>query len=224
MSFGGSKSKNKSVESGWQKNTLDPYMEEMRRRFGDAAQTAANAPVNPNVSQAQDYYNRTQNLGLGAQRILGGDQAAIQGAMNPYIGNVIDAAGMHFQKLRDQATMGLNDQATQAGAFGGSRHGVAQGVALGEIYGQEGAARANLLKQGFDDVMSRAQFAANLGFGAAGAGAELGDMHDPAMRAFRIYQQTVGSTPYTVNSDYKNRSTQTGMNAGFKVTPFPNFA
>lgn len=231
-SLSGGKSKQKSIESGWNnqntQNTLDPFMEQLRKLYGEAGQAAAGsaAPsLDPSVGQAGGYYSALQNLGLGAQKILSGDQAAIQGAMNPYLGQVMEQVGAQYDKARKQGTNLVNDQATQARAFGGSRHGVAQGVALGEIGAAEGATKAGLLKTGFDDVMTRAQQAANLGLLGAQGGFGVGQyttdfaaQNSPAMHKFRTLQSLIGTLPYTQNQylqgNYKNRGTQTGHQAG----------
>lgn len=209
--------------------TLDPFIDAMRRQLAAAAEGAASAapvPLNAGFGQAQGYFEAMQNLGLGASKILGGDSEAVAGAMNPYISNVIDASGAQFDKLRASTTKGINDAATAARAFGGSRHGVAQGVALGEIAGQEGTLRANLLKSGYDDVMARAMGAANLGFAGAGANASMAqylqaraDQNDPAMRRFNIFQQLIGSTPYTTNSQVSGTSKGWGQSQG-KTTQY----
>jgi hypothetical protein len=112
----------------------------------------------PEIAQAQqDYGNYAQagNLGIGA---LSGQPGAQQQFMNPYQAQMNPL----FDQLRQQSLQAVNDQATQAGAYGGSRQGVASGVALGQIANSQ----AGFNYQGFQDAMQRAAQAANLGFGA----------------------------------------------------------
>ena len=52
------------------------------------------------------------------------DQAAYEQYANPFQQNVTDMAGREMNRQYDQALLGQNAQAQQAGAFGGSRHGI----------------------------------------------------------------------------------------------------
>lgn len=102
---------------------------------------------------------------LGAT--VGQDPAAVQAAMDPYIQNVIDRAQ---QDIFDQSAIqqqGLADSALQAGAFGGSRHGMAQGILASEAARSAGDLGAQLRSQGYADAMSRLGSAAQ---GIAGLG------------------------------------------------------
>lgn len=54
----------------------------------------------------------------------------MQPLMNPYDQRVIDAKNANWQKTNLQTMNQVNDAATRAGAFGGSHHGVAEGVPL----------------------------------------------------------------------------------------------
>jgi hypothetical protein len=92
--------------------------------------------------------------------------------MNPYQSQVIDANNKNWQKINANTVNQTNDAATAAGAFGGSRHGVAEGVALSENNDKQAAQDAGLMQTGFESTMNRAGQAANLGFGAAGQAAQ----------------------------------------------------
>ena len=100
--------------------------------------------------------------------------ANLQGYMNPYVENVetraIDAAN---RSLR-QATNRIGDQARAAGAFGGSRQGIAEGVAAAETATGVGDLAARLRADAFNQAASqfgadqaRAAQAAQLRMGAA---------------------------------------------------------
>lgn len=77
-------------------------------------------------------------------------QGNVQDYMNPYIEQVesraIDNAGRAFQ----QNLNGISANAVSAGAFGGSRQGIAEGVAAAENARQVGDMSAQLRAQGFD--------------------------------------------------------------------------
>lgn len=91
---------------------------------------------------------------VNAPSFLQGD---INAYMNPYISNVENAA---LDRLQGATKMGINrigDQARSAGAFGGSRQGIAEGVALGEASRSAGELSANLRSQGFNTAASLMQ-------------------------------------------------------------------
>jgi hypothetical protein len=103
--------------------------------------------------------------GLGAAA-MGGDQAAFGQFMNPYQSQVIDQLNAQFDRMRQGATLNANDAATQAHAFGGSRHGVAEGQQLADLNRNQAATTAQMLSSGFNDAQGRAYNAANLGLTA----------------------------------------------------------
>jgi hypothetical protein len=78
----------------------------------------------------------------------------IQAAMNPYLGNVVDATRGEYDQLRAQAQNGSNQEATQAGAFGGSRAAVAAGARLGQLDQGEASTIAQLLQSGYGQALN----------------------------------------------------------------------
>lgn len=123
------------------------------------------APINPALTGASSTlggYGAAGLNALGAQT----DPTKAAAFMNPYT----SAMDPVFAKLQAQAIQGANSNATSAGAFGGSRAAVAQGQALSDIANQE----AGFNYQGFNDAMNRALQTANLGLGATGLQANLG--------------------------------------------------
>lgn len=91
---------------------------------------------------------------VNAPSFLQGDVGAY---MNPYIQNVEDAALSRLQGATQQAVNRIGDQAVQARAFGGSRQGIAEGVALGEAARSAGELSANLRSQGFTQAANLMQ-------------------------------------------------------------------
>jgi len=69
--------------------------------------------------------------------------------MNPYTQEVIDRSLADLERARLSATNNLGFSASQAGAFGGSRHGVAEGLTNEGYATQAGNLAANLRNQGF---------------------------------------------------------------------------
>ena len=69
--------------------------------------------------------------------------------MNPYIQNVEQAALGNLNQAYQQSLNTIGDRAINAGAFGGSRQGVAEGVAASETARQMGDLSAQLRAQGY---------------------------------------------------------------------------
>ncbi len=167
--FGGKDKKQTTTQA------LDPTVQRYRDQMlsqasglgGQAYGGPLSAGLNPWTQQAAGMFGGLSGLaGLGAGALSGDPNARAQ-FMNPYESGVLDSVGQQYGDMRDQATLSLNDQATKAGAFGGSRHGVAQGQLLGDLYKAEGQQKAGLIYGGFNDAMQRAQSALGMGMGAA---------------------------------------------------------
>ena len=78
--------------------------------------------------------------------------------MNPYVEGVIQAGQADIERQRQMASNTLGAEATAAGAFGGSRQGVAEGVLAGEA----ARAAANLSNtqrsQAYDQALASSRF------------------------------------------------------------------
>lgn len=81
------------------------------------------------------------------RNFLSGD---VSSYMNPYISNVENAAMQNMDTAFKQNLNTIGDSAISAGAFGGSRQGVAEGVAASENARQMGDLSAQLRAQGYD--------------------------------------------------------------------------
>jgi hypothetical protein len=139
------------------------YIDYQRKlAMGLVPQGAGLPPEVLEAMQRYGQYGQAGSLGLSA---LTGNADAFQNFQNPYQ----QTLNPIWNQIREQSLAAVGDQATQAGAFGGSRQGVAQGVALGQV----GNAQAAQQYQSFNDAMQRALAASNLGFGAIGARAGL---------------------------------------------------
>lgn len=155
--------------------------------------------LSPLTQGAQDFSTQALAGGQLGLRALSGDQAAASQLMNPYQQQVIDALGTEWMKRNQQTTAGLNDQATLAGAFGGSRHGVAQGVALANNAQAQQQQIAGLLSSGFESAMGRAGGLANLGLsgtaGAPGLNDYLRTQTDPDLYRISVLQNAMRGVP-----------------------------
>lgn len=77
--------------------------------------------------------------------------------MNPYTQNVIDTSMADLERQRQMQTNQIGAQATQAGAFGGSRQGVAEALTNEAFARQGGQLAAGLRQQGFNTALGAAQ-------------------------------------------------------------------
>jgi hypothetical protein len=114
------------------------------------------------------------------QQAMGGTMGAMTGPlqvgayMNPYQQAVIERTQQDIERQRQMAANQLGAQATAAGAFGGSRQGVAEGVLAGE-YGRMGADIAAQQRQaGYSQAMQSAMADRAARLGAAQQLAGLG--------------------------------------------------
>jgi len=90
-----------------------------------------------------------QPQNVTAQNFLQGDISAY---MNPYIQNVEDRAIANAQRSAQMNINQLGASAARSGAFGGSRLGVAEGVAAAEAARGVGDLSAQLRSQGFQQA------------------------------------------------------------------------
>lgn len=92
--------------------------------------------------------------GYTPQNFLSGD---LSGYMNPYLENVEQAALGNMDQAYKQTLNTISDRAINAGAFGGSRQGVAEGVAAAENARQMGDLSAQIRAQGFGQAAGMMQ-------------------------------------------------------------------
>ena len=186
--------------------TLDPQMANMRNQAWGAAQNWANATpqgVNDYTNQAAQSlggYGASSDL---ANRVLQGDQAAYQQMSNPYQQNVLDQMQQRWGQMQQGANTAVGGAATQAGAFGGTRQGVAQGIAQSQLGQDQMMQMANLMNQNYANTMNQAGNMANLGLGANSQMAAIGDyirniqqQQDPAYHKYDVLNQAIRGMPY----------------------------
>jgi len=77
--------------------------------------------------------------------------------MNPYTQNVVNRSIADIGSAQQSAMNQLGAQASAAGAFGGSRHGVAEAQTNAGFIKQIGDTTANLNQQGFNTALGAAQ-------------------------------------------------------------------
>lgn len=183
--------------------------------------TATNPTFNVNTAASQGLQSAMNT----AQAGQGFYSPAMAGAyMNPYQQNVI--GGLQRNAMNNYQTQAnqLGAEATAAGAFGGSRHGVAQGAMAAGIQNELNNQIGNLQYQGYNNALNQAsadqqmrmaasnQLAnqANLGFGMgqtinqnlAQQGAMQQALQQMAMDKASGQYQGYQQSPYTALSAY----------------------
>lgn len=88
--------------------------------------------------------------------------------MNPFIGNVVDTTMQDMNRARQMTMNDIGAQATSSGAFGGSRHGVAEAESNRNFYDKMGQTTANLYNTGFNTALTAAQNQQGVKLNAAG--------------------------------------------------------
>ena len=78
--------------------------------------------------------------------------------ISPYTQNVIELGQQDIERQRQMASNTLGAQAEAAGAFGGSRQAVQEGVLAGEALRQAGALSAQQRQQAFTQALQSGQF------------------------------------------------------------------
>lgn len=75
---------------------------------------------------------------------------------NPYQQQVVDTTMMDMNRAREMAVGQVGDQAMQAGAYGGSRHGVAEAETNRGYFDTMGRTMAGIRAAGFDSAVGNA--------------------------------------------------------------------
>lgn len=200
-------------------NALDKPTQAMQGSVYDQARNAAQnySTVGPNAAttDALDQYRKMAASGQNGLAALSGDPTAMAGFMNPYQSQVMDAFNQQYGQAAKGLTSQINSEATQAGAFGGSRHGVAEGVAQSQLAQNHMGDIAGLLNNGYLNAQNAAGQVANMGFGATGQMAGLGDylrqiqqmQANPGQQQLGILKQGLDGTPYgTQQTNYTKSS------------------
>jgi len=159
-----------------------------------AAQPTAqpNATYQPAPMAPQQGFNVNQASAGALQGAIGGTQRAMQAPLqvgayaNPYTSAVIDRTQQDIERQRQMAMNTLGAQATAAGAFGGSRQGVAEGVMAGEYGRMAGDMAAQQRQQNYSQALQAAMADRQARLGAA---SQLGGLGQQAFQTGQTIQQ-----------------------------------
>ena len=132
-----------------------PYMQAGQQNLNQAQNVLQGADTRGMFEPAQQAVQQATAGTLAQTQPIG--QAQIQQYMNPYNNLVL---GQQLQEMNRQAQMqqqGLNAQAVKAGAFGGSRQGIAQQELNRNLMQTQNQAIAQALQGGYGQALSTAQ-------------------------------------------------------------------
>ena len=127
------------------------------------AYTDALNTVNQSAEAAQQMETRIRPRSISADNVNAGQlrNTNLDPYMNPFQGQVIDATVSDLERARQQAMIQAGGQATQANAFGGSRHGVAMAETNRGFDDNMARALAGLNTQNFQQAQQAGQFDIN---------------------------------------------------------------
>ncbi len=156
---------------------------------------APSTQYSPMAAPAQPQgFNVNQAAAGGLQQAFQGTQRAMQGPnigqfMNPYTKQVTQNTLTDLERQRQMQMNTLGAQASNAKAFGGSRHGVAEAL-TNEGFARQGAQTfGNLQQQGFNTALQAAQNQQQMQMGGA---AQLGQLGQQAFGTSQAIQQQQG--------------------------------
>lgn len=156
MSFG--KSKSKTSQQQTTQNTLNPWSQQQwetqTRGMQDAVNAYTSRPFNPYTGNmvAGMTGAETQARDMIANGTF--DPSNVSKYYNPYERDVVDAAGAYMDQQLQGNLSQNNARATQAGAFGGSRHGVADAELMRSNVMDKANMMANLRYQGYNNAQN----------------------------------------------------------------------
>lgn len=131
---------------------------------GNTAQTGVINSTNPSIFDQSAAGLSAAGLatagGLGYRpnTLAGTNYAPYE---SPYTSSVVDASLGDIDRQRQMALNGIGASATAAGAFGGSRHGVAEAETNRAAMQQSGLLGSQLRNQGFQNAQNAAMFDIN---------------------------------------------------------------
>lgn len=116
------------------------------------------------------FQSQTQNAPVAGARDVSASRAIDMGLsdyLNPWTEQVVDAALSDLERQRQMAIAQTQGQAALSGAFGGSRHGVADSLTNAEAMRAAGALGANTRAAGFNTALQALTGDANRALSAA---------------------------------------------------------
>lgn len=203
------------LQSGQGHGTVNSAIGSAQGLLGYQPNQITTGNVNPaQLGQAATMHgaqiDRSQVQNINPQQFAGSDMSAY---MNPYTSQVIDQT---LGDINRQRQMSVNDQAggfTKAGAFGGSRQGVADSL-TNEAYGRTAAqTSATLRSQGFDTAANLLNTDINRNMQAASAN-QAADLSVAGQNAG--YAQQAGQFNAGAQNDFASQNAGYEQQANFQ--------
>jgi len=173
---------------------------------------------NPAQAQPNAFQQSAQGVTAGMQGTMAAGMGPnIQAFANPYQDQVINRTQQDIERQRQMATNTLGAQASQAGAFGGSRHGVAEGMTNEGFARQAADTFAEQRAQGFNTALGAAQNQQSIGLNAAQQYANIGNLGFSQANTINQQQQQQGLAMQALNQQLIDAARQ--QYAGFTGAP-----
>lgn len=131
--------------AGYQADNVDPSL--MDTFLADGGRDVNGMMIDPSAMGPGAQAGHASARDVTAKQFTDYD---LQRYMNPFIGNVVDTTLSDIDRQRQQAIVSGQAAATKAGAFGGSRHGVADAGTNEAALRTSAAAAGQLRSAGFD--------------------------------------------------------------------------
>lgn len=145
---------------------FDPLQQ---RAYGEAAGLQAGPSIQAGLGGTAA--GTAQALGAGQQYTnMATNPYAVQQYMSPYMQNVVDVQQREAQRMSDILGTQQRGQATQAGAYGGTRQALMEAERQRNLATQQGAIQAQGLQSAYDQAVRAQQFGSQLGLQGAQAG------------------------------------------------------
>lgn len=130
-----------------------------------------------NATSGNTYQQAAGNTNLAAMGTMAAgamSPANVNSYMNPYTQNVVDTSLGDLNRMRQMSINDVGAQATSAGAFGGSRHGLLEAETNRAAMDQAGQLGAQLRNQGYMNAQNMALADAQNKLAASGQLAGIG--------------------------------------------------
>jgi len=173
---------------------------------------------NPAQAQPNAFQQSAQGIQMAGQgTIASGLGPNIAQFQNPYEQQVIDRTQQDIERQRQMAQNTLGYQASQAGAFGGSRQGVAESMTNEAFARQAADTLAQQRQQGFNTALGAAQNQQGIGLQASGQLADISNLGFGRAMDITRQQQQQGLAMQALNQQIIDAARQ--QYAGFTGAP-----
>ena len=183
---------------------MDPLQQ---RAYSDISRQS----VTPQLAGGRDITNIAAANAVNAGALYNQQATnpyAVQQYMSPYMQNVVDVQQREAQRISDIQGAQQRGQATQAGAYGGSRQALMEAERQRALASQKGSIQAQGLQSAFDQATRAQQFGSQLGLQGAQAGLAGGQQMYGQALGILGQQQAAGGQQQAYNQNILNQAIQ----------------